>query len=278
MRCHAWAAVLALALGTPFLAAQDAPADAEVQRGLREVEEGDYDAAILTLDNAARRLAKDPARLGELAQAYVHLGLAYVGKGRDAAARAQFREALLRARDLTLSPDKFPPKVIDLFEATRQDLRRETVAPSPAPVKKKGKGGLVLLGAGVAAAGGAAVALGGGGGSDGAGGASGGTTTETFSGVLTRANASAEATIGPATTAGPWSAQLSWTGGGDDPIHWFVVDAATGDGVGNARLVTPNSGALDWAGRAGARYRVDIFLQDTGPSSTSWELRVTRPR
>lgn len=281
MQRAALAAVLALALGMPSLRAQDAPADVEVQKGMREVEEGDYDGAILTLDNAARRLAKDPARIGELAQAYVHLGLAYVAKGREAAARAQFREALLRARDLTLSPDKFPPKVIDLFEASRQDLRREAGQAAPsgtAEAKKKGKGGVILIGVGAAAAAGVALAAGGGGsGSDGPD-AGGGTTSEVSSGVLTQANASAHVAIGPALAAGPWSAQLSWTGSGDDMIHWFVVDAANDAGVGEARLLTPNSAVLDWTGRPGVRYRVDIFLQESGPASTSFELRVTRPR
>ena len=285
MQRAALAAVLALALGMPSLYAQNAPADAEVQKGIREVEEGDYDSAILTLDNAARRLAKDPARIGELAQAYVHLGLAYVAKGREAAARAQFREALLRARDLTLSPDKFPPKVVDLFEATREDLRREAgpAAPSEtAATKKKGRGVPILLGVGAAAAAGVALAASGGGsageGTGASGGTSGGTTTDVSTGVLTQANASAQVTIGPAASAGPWSAQLSWTGSGGDMIHWFVVDAASGDGVGDARLLTPNSGVLDWTGRAGVRYRVDIFLQESGPPSTNFELRVTRPR
>src|SRR5512132_415536 len=125
MERAALAAVLALVVGMPALHAQTAPTDAEVQKGIREVENGDYDTAILTLDTAARRIAKDPARAGDLSQAYIYLGLSYVAKGREAAARAQFREALLRARDLTLSPEKFPPQVIDLFEATRQDLRRE---------------------------------------------------------------------------------------------------------------------------------------------------------
>lgn len=155
--------------------------DPEVLKGIRQVDEGDYDAAILTLDAAARRLARDPARAQEVAQAYLHLGVAYLGKGHEASARAQFREALARVKDLDLSPEKFAPKVIEAFEQARAESGRgaaavPAAAPSArpaepavplAPSEKKGAsgkglliGGLVLAGIG----GGVAAAAGGGGG------------------------------------------------------------------------------------------------------------------
>ena len=170
--------VLALGLlGVTFpAAAQPAPSDPEVVKGIRQVDEGDYDAAIVTLDAASRRLAGDPARVRDLSQAYLYLGIAYVGKGHEAAAKAKFREAVRQIKDLVLSTDKYPPKVIDLFEAAREEVSRDATpaptAPSPAvssapPPKKGGShkgliiGGVLLAGAGVAVAAGA----GGGGGS-----------------------------------------------------------------------------------------------------------------
>src|SRR5262245_48184645 len=95
--------------------------DPEVLKGIKSVDDGDYDGAILILDNASRRLASDPAKANDLSQAYLYLGIAYVGKGHEAAAKAKFREALTQIKDMTLSPDKFPPKVIDVFEAARQE-------------------------------------------------------------------------------------------------------------------------------------------------------------
>jgi len=167
---------LSVALALGFLsgplpaAAQPAPSDPEVIRGIRQVDEGDYDAAIVTLDAASRRLAGDPARVQDLSQAYLYLGIAYVGKGHEAAAKAKFREAVRQIKDLVLSTDKYPPKVIDLFEAAREEVNR-TAAPSPtasapsapsAPPAKKGGshkgliiGGVLLAGAGVAVAAGA---------------------------------------------------------------------------------------------------------------------------
>jgi hypothetical protein len=153
-------------------AATPAP-DPDLAKGIKHVQDGEYDDAIWVLDTASQRLAKDPSKAADLAQAYLYLGIAYVGKGHDAAAKAKFRAALLGSKDLTLSADKFPPKVIDLFEAARETTRGEA---SSAP--KAGGGGStkwLLIGGGVVAAGGAAAVLAGGGG--GAGG-------ETFTGTL----------------------------------------------------------------------------------------------
>lgn len=164
--------------GLPADAQQPAVSDPDVLKGIRLVDEGDYDAAILTLDAAARRLSRDPARAPEAAQAYLHLGVAYLGKGHEASARAQFREAIARVKNLNLTPDRFAPKVIEAFEQARAESAQGAApaaspaapgppeaagAPRPAASRKKGGsskglliGGLVLagLGGGIAAAGG----------------------------------------------------------------------------------------------------------------------------
>jgi hypothetical protein len=196
-------------------------------RGIRQVEDGDYDPAIVTLDAAARRLAGDPARARDLSQAYLYLGIAYIGKGHEAAAKAKFREAVAQIKDLTLSPDKFPPKVIDLFEAARAEARAESVpapaaAPSPVPAaaaKKGGSGKTILIVGGLAAVGGG-VALaaggGGGGGSTGGGGATPTTTTlpaaarsmQTFTGAL--GDQESRGFTVTATRAGTLDAMLTW--------------------------------------------------------------------
>jgi hypothetical protein len=144
--------LLGLALGaqSPPLRAQ-APADPDVARGIQQIQAGDLDAGIFTLDAVVQRLAREPARSREASLAYLYLGVAYLGKSLESAAKAKFREAVLRDKDLTVSPDQFPPKVIDLFEAAKRE----------ATEKKGSKTGLILLGIGAAAAGGAALALGG---------------------------------------------------------------------------------------------------------------------
>jgi hypothetical protein len=196
--------VTAVLAASPAGLAQAPTPDAEVERGIRQAEDGDYDPAIVTLDAAARRLAGDPSRARDLSQAYLYLGIAYIGKGHEAAAKAKFREAVAQMKDLSLSPDKFPPKVIDLFEAARAEARAQN-APAPAPVaptaataapvaKKKGGSKAILIVGGLAAVGGG-VALAAGGGGGGGGSATTPTTPTTtlapqptFSGMLERAD------------------------------------------------------------------------------------------
>ena len=212
--------------GAPFALGQAVTADADVLRGIRQVEDGDYDPAIVTLDAAARRLAGDAARARDLSQAYLYLGIAYIGKGHEAAAKAKFREAVAQIKDLTLSPDKFPPKVIDLFEAARAEARAQN-PPAPvaastttvAPAKKGGGGKTILIVGGLAAVGGGVALAAGGGGGGGSTGGGGGTpttttlpaaprTTQTFSGTL--ADQEARGFTVTATRPGTLDAMLTW--------------------------------------------------------------------
>lgn len=174
MKRKAISLALVLLLTCPISFGQTpAPAtiDADVLKGIALVEEGDYDGAILTLDNAARRLAVAKNQQQDLSQAYLYLGIAYVGKGHEAAAKAKFREALGQIRDITLSPDRFPPKVINTFEAAKEEVAKAAPAPTEAAKapqtaekKKGGSGKVLLIVGGLAAAGGIAAAAGGGGG------------------------------------------------------------------------------------------------------------------
>ena len=216
-------ALVASLFWAPIASAQPPTTDAEVQRGIRQVEDGDYDPAIVTLDAAARRLTADPSRARDLSQAYLYLGIAYIGKGHEAAAKAKFREAVAQIKDLTLSPDKFPPKVIDLFEAARAEARAQATpapaaAPTPAPAaagKKGGSGKTILIVGGLAAVGGGvALAAGGGGG----GGATATPTTtlppaqarssQTFGGTL--ADQEQRGFVVTASRAGTLDAMLTW--------------------------------------------------------------------
>ena len=206
-----------LIAGPSHAIAQPPPADAEVLAGMKQVDDGDYDRAILTLDNAARRLAGDAAKVSDLSQAYLYLGIAYIGKGHEAAAKAKFREALQQIKDLTLSPEKFPPKVIDAFEAAKQEAANAPVAAAP---KKGGSKKGLIIGGIVAAGAAVGVAAGAGGGGDsssgsGAGAPSGGGTLQTlsFTGTLPNAGGSYECKQIVPTRSGTMEARLTWTNG-----------------------------------------------------------------
>jgi len=207
------------------VAAQPAPSDPEVAKGVRQVDEGDYDAAIVTLDAASRRLAGDPARVRDLSQAYLYLGIAYVGKGHEAAAKAKFREAVRQIKDLVLSTDKYPPKVIDLFEAAREEVSRDAApaptatAPSPAvssapPPKKGGSHKGLIIGGVLVAGAGAAIAAGAGGGGGSSSSSSRNTPADTRSSQVFTGNLPAQETRGFTVTAsksGTLEATLTWS-------------------------------------------------------------------
>lgn len=265
----------ALAAAPAILPAQQAASDPDVLKGIQQVEDGDYDAAILTLDNAARRLAADPTKSKELSQAYLYLGIAYVGKGHEAAARAKFREAVKQLKDLSLSPEKFPPRVIDLFEAAKEEEAQKAAAqPAPQTAQKKkggGKKGLILVGAGVAAAGGGALVLLGK--KD-----EGGDDTiqyESRQGVLTVAQTAQEIQLGPG-GAGHWKAQLSWNNA-TAVVKMSVKDAA-GNFVVEARQVTPTSSEAEFDGAPGGIYRFAVGLVNNVPTPVSFELNVEFPK
>ena len=143
--------IVCLALSAPGPVSLASGSD-DLARGIREVAEGDFENAVLTLDGAVRALSRDPAQVKELAQAYLHLGIAYVALGQGERARASFKEALLRDKDLRLSPDRYSPKVITAFE----EARREARAAGP---EKRSKTPFILLGAGAAALAVGAIAL-----------------------------------------------------------------------------------------------------------------------
>jgi hypothetical protein len=150
------ASLAILALVLPPASAAEASGTDELARGIRQVAEGDFEGAVLTLDAAVRGLAQEPARVRDLSQAYLHLGIAYVALDQRERARAAFREALARDKDLRLGADRYSPKVIAAFEEARQDVK------AAAPAKKGSRLPLVLLGAGAAAGGVIALAAGGG--------------------------------------------------------------------------------------------------------------------
>jgi len=160
------------------------PPDAELAAGVRLVEEGDFEKAVVTLDGVTRRLRGDPARVQELGRAHLYLGVAYVGLDQEAKAKAAFREALphmlvkaqretggkAEVKDLTLGAFGFSPKVIQVFESAKREaladraFQRDLEARlEKEPGRKRSKTGPILLGVGLAGAAGVGLALAGGG-------------------------------------------------------------------------------------------------------------------
>jgi hypothetical protein len=143
--------VLALTLAPGASSAAAESPDAELARGIHLVEQGEYAQAIIVLDAVAQRLDKSPPRKKDAAQAYLHLGIAYVAEGQENLATTSFQKALARDAQLNLGAFDVSPKVREVFEKAR----REMAAAGP---KKKGSklpfviGGIAVTGAAVGAA------------------------------------------------------------------------------------------------------------------------------
>lgn len=147
-----------LALGLALGALPATPQEADLATGIRQVDEGDFEAALLTLDVEARRLAQEPGQSSALAQVYLYLGVAYLGLGQDTLARAKFRQALRHNPELRPQPAEFSAKVLRAFEAAHE-ARAEAVTLEKQARRKSGTAGLILLGVGGAAAAGVAASV-----------------------------------------------------------------------------------------------------------------------
>ena len=272
--------MLSLVVSPEVLLAQASPVDPEVTKGVKLVDEGDYDGAILTLDNAARRLAATAGQTAELSRAYVYLGVAYVGKGHEAAAKAKFREAIAGIKDLTLSPDKFPPKVIDLFEAARQESAKAPATAQVAPESKGGSKKGLWIGLGAAAAVGVGVAVAVGGKKD--SGPIDPRTVENFTGTLCGydgACANDRCYDIVVAAAGTLEATATWT----DPSMVFTMNLDDKDyqSVARSNRVTNTSSTMTSAvtpqtGCGSCSYHLCVFREDR-LGSGNFNLTVKHP-
>jgi hypothetical protein len=134
------ATLVLFVLLTPPAFGAPAP-EADLATGIRQVQEGDFEGAVTTLQGVTRKLAGQASRRQELAQAYLYLGIAHVALDQRDPAKAAFKAALAQNRELRLSPDRFSPKVIGVFE----EARGEAASTSATASGGDGSGGKPLL-------------------------------------------------------------------------------------------------------------------------------------
>jgi ankyrin repeat protein len=90
--------------------------------GITEVEEGDFEAAIKTLERVIQSLPDDAVNARDRARAYLYMAIAYLGLSEEANARTRFLDALKQDRDLNLNPRQFSPRVLALFEQAKRQI------------------------------------------------------------------------------------------------------------------------------------------------------------
>src|SRR5438128_5775732 len=70
-----------IVIQAPLISAQRP--EEQIELGVKQVEGGDFDAAVITLDAVARALAADGRRPRELTRAYTYLAIAYLGLSQE---------------------------------------------------------------------------------------------------------------------------------------------------------------------------------------------------
>jgi hypothetical protein len=176
------ALMVAAALIAAVIPAATAQEVADLEKGIRQVEGGEFEDAVITLDAVARRLALEGRQPKDLARAYTYLAIAYLQMSQEQTAKAKFLEALHADKDLRLDPKQLPPKVIQFFQDAEREAKAAAAtasAPVPSPATPatstpsgstttpaaKGKSSKtipILIGAGAAVAGVGALAAAGG--------------------------------------------------------------------------------------------------------------------
>jgi hypothetical protein len=296
--------LLALLLAVPFQAPETKPRDADLLAGITLVREGDFEAAVLRLDAAVRRLEAGGPR-PDLARAYLYLGIAYLELEQESVARGKFIEAAGHDPKLTLDPREFSAQVIRSFEAARQVAAQNrppaasvprTASPASPEQKRRSAAPLLIVG-GAAAAAGVALAAGGGGGSPLA-------TTTTVSGTTTTTTRPAGTTTTTTTTTTPvgcsyrmspeqqgfsasggigtcevkTASRSNWTVESTEP--WLVIvgnESGSGDGTVRFRVM-PNDDEDDRKARLRLRrdHSVRCEIEQSGLKDLRAAERVVR--
>jgi len=148
-------AFVARSAAVPALAASK---DSALERGIQQVEAGDWAPALKTLGEVTRRLSEDKKRAPEAAQAHLYSGLAYVGLGETSLAISQFALALKLDPKARIPATRENPAARDAFEVARV----EAVSPVEPAAGKRSPLPLILGGVALAAGGVALAAASGG--------------------------------------------------------------------------------------------------------------------
>jgi len=125
---------------------------------VQQVQDGDFEAAVLTLDAVVRHLTSQPGSEKEAARASLYLGAAYLNLGQQTLAQFRFQQALQHDPSLDARPDEFPRKVTRAFDEARRLFQQKRTLERKVK-RPQGKGALVVAGIGAVAAGGVALAI-----------------------------------------------------------------------------------------------------------------------
>ncbi|HUK86312.1 MAG TPA: hypothetical protein VLT85_01495 [Terriglobales bacterium] len=158
----AWLTAGPAVLQTPPDQAPPTTPEPTLQAGVSQYDEGDIAGSVFTLETVIRSLAVEPeAHAKDLSQAYLYRGAAFVRLSQEENAKGSFAAALQYDKDLRITEEKWPPRVVRVFEAARAGKTKSVLLPPSHVAKKAGIGALGIagiVGGALAVGGGVAVA------------------------------------------------------------------------------------------------------------------------
>ncbi len=118
-------ALVILSLAAPLVMGQVVPKNEAITKAAQQVDEGDFEDAVRTLEKGIDQpdLTDD-----QLAEMYRLLGLSHLYLGNEERARDAF-EKLLQARPDYDLPKAAPPKIRALYARIKEDIRKRRVRP-----------------------------------------------------------------------------------------------------------------------------------------------------
>jgi hypothetical protein len=215
------------------------PLSPELVKGITQVDEGDLEAAVATLDGVVQKLSATSGNDKELALGHLYLGIAHLGLSQWERAEHEMREAWRRDHGLRLDPKQFPPRVIRLLDEVKAAEPGPTEQrPTPTATRSHGSRNTLLI-VGAIAAGGAAGA------------------------IAAGSHANPTSTPLPTPSPTPTAFQYQITGPGgcgssfhvDNFIRVFIGGVQTGGDIGN----TTTSAPVDFTSKPGLPGVIQFF-------------------
>jgi len=112
---------VAVAFPAPAWAQRDPAVDLAV--GIRQIQDGDLEPAVKTLEKVIQELSAQKGREKDLARAHLYLGAAHLGLDHTDRARAEMREAWMNNKDMKVDAKEFSPRVRQLYELAKSEAK-----------------------------------------------------------------------------------------------------------------------------------------------------------
>lgn len=126
----ALALLVAGGTATPSSAAQARATDPSLTAGIRQVQSGEFESGIVSLEAFVKKVSSDKTRSKDLVQAYLWIGVAYVRLREERKAMDMLVDAFRQDETLSPSEQDFPPEVLKVFRKAKEEAVRTPRPPT----------------------------------------------------------------------------------------------------------------------------------------------------